>query len=291
MRGEREFISEIAALSDIKHENLVTLRGCCIDGAKRLLVYDYMENNSLLHTFLGGERNRMKFSWTLRRNISLGIAKALSYLHEEVNPHIIHRDIKASNILLDENFTPKLADFGLARLFRENMSHISTRVAGTMGYLSPEYATSGHLTRKSDVYSFGVLLLEIVSGRPVIDYHLRYGDQFLVEKAWESYSSNNLLELVDPVLSGDFAKEEAIRFIKVGLLCVQETTKLRPRMSRAFEMLTTEMETEEVEISRPGIVADMMELKIRQKQSSHFSSSQASSSTGSFQARLLIMTD
>ncbi|CAA3001404.1 serine threonine- kinase isoform X2 [Olea europaea subsp. europaea] len=285
MRGEREFISEIAALSDIKHENLVILRGCCIDGAKRLLVYDFMENNSLFHTFLGGEHNRMKFNWTLRRNVSLGIAKGLSYLHEEVNPHIIHRDIKARNILLDENFTPKLADFGLARLFRENMSHISTRVAGTLGYLSPEYATSGHLTRKSDVYSFGVLLLEIVSGRPVVDYHLQYGDQFLVEKAWEMYSSNNLLELVDSVLGGDFLKEEAIRFLRVGLLCVQETTKLRPRMSTAVKMLNNEMETENIEITRPGLVADLMELKIRQNQSSHFSSSQASSSTGSFQAR------
>ncbi|KAL2481427.1 Protein kinase superfamily protein [Abeliophyllum distichum] len=285
MRGEREFISEIAALSDIKHENLVTLRGCCIDGAKRLLVYDYMENNSLSHAFLGGEHNRMKFNWTLRRNISLGIAKGLSYLHEEVNPHIIHRDIKASNILLDGNFTPKLSDFGLARLFRDNMSHISTRVAGTLGYLSPEYATSGHLTRKSDVYSFGVLLLEIISGRPVVDFHLQYGDQFLVEKAWESYNSNKLLELVDPVLSGDFPKEEAIRFIKVGLLCVQETTRLRPRMSRAVEMLTDGMETEEIKISRPGLVADLTELKIRQNHSSHFSSSQASSSTGSFQTR------
>ncbi|KAL2502767.1 Protein kinase superfamily protein [Forsythia ovata] len=285
MRGEREFISEIAALSDIKNENLVTLRGCCIDGAKRLLVYDYMENNSLLHAFLGGEHNRMKFNWTLRRNISLGIAKGVSYLHEEVNPHIIHRDIKASNILLDGNFTPKLSDFGLARLFRDNMSHISTRVAGTLGYLSPEYATSGHLTRKSDVYSFGVLLLEIISGRPVVDFHLQYGDQFLVEKAWESYNSNKLLELVDPVLSGDFPKEEAIRFIKVGLLCVQETTRLRPRMSRVVEMLTDEMGTEDVEISRPGLVADLTELKIRQNQSSHLFSSQASSSTGSFQTR------
>uniref|UniRef100_M1BVL7 non-specific serine/threonine protein kinase n=1 Tax=Solanum tuberosum TaxID=4113 RepID=M1BVL7_SOLTU len=132
MRGEREFVSEIAALSDIKHENLVNLRGCCVDGAHRLLVYDYMENNSLSLTFLGGEQNRSKFTWTLRKEVSIGIAKGLSYLHEEVSPHVVHRDIKTSNILLDENFTPKIADFGLARLFTENMSHISTRVAGTL---------------------------------------------------------------------------------------------------------------------------------------------------------------
>lgn len=132
MRGEREFVSEIAALSDIKHENLVNLRGCCVDGAHRLLVYDYMENNSLSLTLLGGEQNRSKFTWTLRKGVSIGIAKGLSYLHEEVSPHVVHRDIKTSNILLDENFTPKIADFGLARLFTENMSHISTRVAGTL---------------------------------------------------------------------------------------------------------------------------------------------------------------
>ncbi|KAI3474653.1 hypothetical protein Pfo_029838 [Paulownia fortunei] len=285
MRGEREFISEIAALSDIKHENLVTLKGCCIDGAQRLLVYEYMENNSLSHTFLGAVQNRLKFTWTLRKHVSLGIARGLSYLHEEVNPHIVHRDIKASNILLDQNFTPKLADFGLAKLFRDNISHISTRVAGTLGYLSPEYAHSGHLTRKSDVYSFGVLLLEIVSGRPVVDYHLQYGEQFLVEKAWELYNAKNLLELVDSALKGEFSQEEAIRFLKVGLLCVQETTKLRPAMSAAIKMLDNEIDTEDVAISQPGLVADLMEVKIRQKHSSNFSSSPASSSTGSFQVR------
>ncbi|CAA2990397.1 serine threonine- kinase [Olea europaea subsp. europaea] len=267
MRGEREFISEIAALSDIKHENLVTLLGCCVDGAKRLLVYDYMENNCLAHAFLGKEQNRMKFNWELRRDISLGIAKGLSYLHEEINPHIVHRDIKGSNILLDQNFTPKLGDFGLSKLFIDDISHISTRVAGTLGYLSPEYATSGHLTRKSDVYSFGVLLLEIVSGQPVVDFHLQYGEQFLVEKVWESYKDNNLLELIDPALNEEFPKEEAVWFLKVGLLCVQENASLRPGMSVTFNMLKHEINTENVIISQPGLVCDLMEVKICQNQS------------------------
>ncbi|KAK4419189.1 Cold-responsive protein kinase [Sesamum alatum] len=285
MRGERDFISEIVALSDIKHENLVTLKGCCINGAQRLLVYDYMENNSIRQTFLGGEQNRVKFTWQLRKHVSLGIARGLCYLHEEINPHIVHRDIKSSNILLDQNFTPKLADFGLAKLFRENTSYISTRVAGTLGYLSPEYAYSGHLTRKSDVYSFGVLLLEIVSGRPVVNYNLQDGDRFLVEKAWELYNAKNLLELVDSALKGEFSQEEAVRFLKVGLLCVQETTRLRPAMSEAIKMLANEIDTKEIDISRPGLVADLMEVKIRQKQSPNFTSSPASSTTGSFQAR------
>ncbi|XP_019262203.1 PREDICTED: putative serine/threonine-protein kinase isoform X2 [Nicotiana attenuata] len=285
MRGEREFVSEIAALSDIKHENLVNLRGCCVDGANRLLVYDYMENNSLSQTFLGGEQNRSKFTWTLRKEISTGIAKGLSYLHEEVSPHVVHRDIKASNILLDEKFTPKIADFGLARLFSENTSHISTRVAGTLGYLSPEYAVSGHLTRKSDVYSFGVVLLEIVSGSPVVAFDITRGEHFLVNKAWEMYNSDQLLELVDPVLDRDISSDEAVRFLKVGLLCVQENASLRPKMSMVIKMLSSNgvIIVDEMKITQPGIVADLMDVKIGRKHSSQsfFSKASTSMSPGS----------
>ncbi|XP_057779116.1 putative serine/threonine-protein kinase [Salvia miltiorrhiza] len=286
MRGEREFISEIAALSDIKHDNLVTLKGCCVDGAQRLLVYDYMENNSLAHTFLGTEQKRASFSWALRKGTALGVARGLCYLHEQVNPHIIHRDIKAANILVDANFTPKLADFGLAKLLTDNVSNISTRVAGTLGYLSPEYAYSGHLSRKSDVYSFGVLLLEIVSGRPVVEHNLQQGEQFLVEKAWQVYNGKGLLTLVDSELKGEFSEEEALRFLRVGLLCVQEIARLRPAMSVVLKMLSGEMRQEDVEISHPGLVSDLMEVKIRTRLSSNFTSSPAScSSTASFQTR------
>ncbi|XP_069144846.1 putative serine/threonine-protein kinase isoform X4 [Solanum lycopersicum] len=286
MRGEREFVSEIAALSDIKHENLVNLRGCCVDGAHRLLVYDYMENNSLSLTLLGGEQNRSKFTWTLRKGVSIGIAKGLSYLHEEVSPHVVHRDIKTSNILLDENFTPKIADFGLARLFTENMSHISTRVAGTLGYLSPEYAISGHLTRKSDVYSFGVVLLEIVSGSPVVAFDITRGEHFLVNKAWEMYNADQLLELVDPVLDRELLNDdEALRFLKVGLLCVQENASLRPKMSMVIKMLSRDgaIIVDEMKITQPGIVADLMDVKIGRKHSSQsfFSKASTSMSPGS----------
>ncbi|TMW89723.1 hypothetical protein EJD97_016733 [Solanum chilense] len=286
MRGEREFVSEIAALSDIKHENLVNLRGCCVDGAHRLLVYDYMENNSLSLSFFGGEQNRSKFTWTLRKEVSIGIAKGLSYLHEEVSPHVVHRDIKTSNILLDENFTPKIADFGLARLFTENMSHISTRVAGTLGYLSPEYAISGHLTRKSDVYSFGVVLLEIVSGSPVVAFDITRGEHFLVNKAWEMYNADQLLELLDPVLDRELLNDdEALRFLKVGLLCVQENASLRPKMSMVIKMLSRDgaIIVDEMKITQPGIVADLMDVKIGRKHSSQsfFSKASTSMSPGS----------
>ncbi|KAI3748400.1 hypothetical protein L6452_11438 [Arctium lappa] len=271
MRGEREFISEIAALSDVQHENLVTLHGCCVEGAKRCLVLDYMENNSLAYRFLGGEQNRTRFSWTTRKNVSLGVAKALAYLHEEKNPHIVHRDIKASNVLLDHNFNPKVADFGLSRLFQDDTSHISTRVAGTLGYLSPEYAISGRLTRKSDVYSFGVLLLEIISGRSVVDFDVEHGEQFLVDKAWDMYNCESLVELVDHLLlkeADDGLRSEAVLFLKVGLLCVQENTKLRPRMSEVIKMLTNETSVEKVKILQPGFVADLMDVKIGDKKKS-----------------------
>ncbi|GMN39130.1 hypothetical protein TIFTF001_008352 [Ficus carica] len=281
MRGEREFIAELAALSDIKHENLVRLRGCCVDGATRYLVYDYMENNSLSHTLLGGEQNRIKFSWEARREISLGIARGLAYLHEEVQPHIVHRDIKASNILLDRNFTPKVGDFGLSKILRENRSHISTRVAGTIGYLAPEYAITGRLTRKSDVYSFGVLLLEIVSGREVVFFHLEHGEHYLVQKAWEAYLSDKLIELVDSVLEMNYPEHEAVRFIKVGLLCVQETARLRPGMSTVIKMLNNEIDIGGIEISQPGLITDLMSIKMGQQNSSQSTFSRGSTTIGS----------
>ncbi|KAK9985501.1 hypothetical protein SO802_030452 [Lithocarpus litseifolius] len=303
MRGEREFMAEITALSDIRHENLVTLRGCCVDGAGRYLVYEYMENNSLAHSLLGKQQNRLRFSWETRRNISLGVARALAYLHEEVQPHIVHRDIKASNILLDRDFTPKVSDFGLSKLFTDNMSHVSTRVAGTLGYLAPEYAISGHLTRKSDIYGFGVLLLEIVSGRAVMDFDREYREHYLVQKvtelrmvsffsfrlpyglieifffficdlqAWDAYNANELVQLVDSALENNFPEEEAVRFLTVGLLCVQETAKVRPRMSEAYRMLTNETNVNDFEILQPGLVSDFMNIRTGQKQTTEGSSS------------------
>ncbi|XVE76193.1 hypothetical protein DITRI_Ditri12bG0153600 [Diplodiscus trichospermus] len=265
MRGEREFVSEINALAYLKHENLVVLKGCCVDGANRFLVYDYMENNSLAQVLLGGEQNRIKLGWEARRAISLGVARGLTYLHEEVEPHIVHRDIKASNILLDQNLIPKVSDFGLSRILRNNASHVSTHVAGTLGYLAPEYAISGRLTRKTDVYSFGVLLLEIISGQTVVNFDLEHGERYLVQKAWEIYKGSSILQLVDPTVGMNYPEEEALRFIKVGLLCVQEKVRLRPEMSTALKMLTNDIDTEGVQISQPGLVADLMHIKLGQK--------------------------
>ncbi|KAJ1387696.1 Serine/threonine-protein kinase, active site [Sesbania bispinosa] len=246
MRGEREFVAELATLANIKHQNLATLQGCCVEGAHRYLVYDYMENNTLYHAFLGSEDRRMRFSWETRKDISIGVARGLVVLHEELRPHIVHRDIKAKNILLDQNFTPKVSDFGLAKLLRDEKSHISTQVAGTFG-------------------------LAVVDAYQDIE-------RFIVEKAWAAYETNDLLRMVDPVLNMNFPMEEAIKFLKVGLLCVQETAKLRPRMSEVVEMLTNRINMKDVHIAKPGFVADLRNIKIKQQASVH--SPQESSSAG-----------
>ncbi|KAL9419027.1 hypothetical protein AB3S75_036893 [Citrus x aurantiifolia] len=263
-QGEKEFMSEVASMANICHENLVKLHGGCIEGPCRIIVYDYMQNNSLSQTLLGEEKNRAKFSWTARREIALGIARGLAYIHEEIKPSIVHRDIKPSNILLDQNFNPKISDFGLSKLFPEDITHISTRVAGTLGYLAPDYAVSGHLNPKSDIYSFGVLLLQIVTGQAAVHFDKELGEYYLVEKAWEMHNTDKLQHLVDPMLCGNFSGNEVVRFLKVGLLCVQEKSSLRPRMSTVIEMINGDVDIDDdVEIWEPGLINDIMDVKIR----------------------------
>ncbi|GKE14945.1 putative proline-rich receptor-like protein kinase PERK6 [Tanacetum coccineum] len=162
-QGEREFQSEVEIISRVHHRYLVSLVGYCIAGRKKLLVYEYIRNNSLDYHLYGNGVPVMDCSTRLK--IALGAAKGFTYLHEDCQPRIIHRDIKAANILLDEHYEAKVADFGLAKLSSDTNSHVSTRVMGTFGYLAPEYASSGKLTEKSDVFSFGVVLFELISGR------------------------------------------------------------------------------------------------------------------------------
>ncbi|KAK3140217.1 hypothetical protein QOZ80_5AG0397730 [Eleusine coracana subsp. coracana] len=227
-----------------------------------MLVYNYIENNSLAQTLFGNSHSGIRFDWRTRVKICIGIADGLSYLHEEVRPPIVHRDIKASNILLDKDLIPKIADFGLAKLFPGNMTHISTRVAGTLGYLAPEYAIRGQLTKKADVYSFGVLLLQIVSGRCHTDPRLPLEHQYLLEKVWGLYESGNLESIIDGTLQHHFDAEEAHRLLKIGLLCTQDTTKSRPSMSTVAKMLKCECAVSD-KIMRPGLITDVMDLKVR----------------------------
>ncbi|CAN6271529.1 unnamed protein product [Urochloa humidicola] len=262
-QGVREFQNELVAISDISHDNLVMLYGYCTEGDQRILVYNHLENNSLAQTLLGSNHSNIQFNWKTRVNICLGIARGLEYLHHGVNPHIVHRDIKASNILLDRDLTPKISDFGLAKLLPPNATHVSTRVAGTLGYLAPEYAIRGQVTRKSDVYSFGVLLLEIVSGRSNSDTRLAYEDQILLEKTWIYYEQGDLEKIVDSSLGDDLDTAQACRFLKIGLLCTQDVTRHRPDMSMVIAMLTGEKDVESEKISKPAIISDFMDLKVR----------------------------
>ncbi|KAL8129796.1 hypothetical protein V2J09_018951 [Rumex salicifolius] len=248
-QGLPEFLTELRIIADIEHENLVKLHGCCADEDHQILVYGYLPNNSLDHTLLlGGSGNRsIRFTWETRKRIAIGVAKGLAYLHEELNPHIIHRDIKASNILLDKDLNAKISDFGLAKLIGPNMTHVSTRVAGTLGYLAPEYAIHGHLNRKADIYSYGVLLLEIISGCRGRERWRDHGEQHLLSR---------LVNVVDESLRVDLNAEEAIRFFKVAFLCTQGMPKDRPSMSTVVQMLQGDTDVTKLDVSKPGLLLE-----------------------------------
>ncbi|KAK3143347.1 hypothetical protein QOZ80_4AG0299240 [Eleusine coracana subsp. coracana] len=253
-QGLREFLTEIDCITNVKHPNLVELIGCCVEANNRILVYEYLQNSSLDRALLGYNSEPANFTWNIRSSICVGVAKGLAYLHEEIASPIVHRDIKASNILLDRSYIPKIGDFGLAKLFPDNITHISTRVAGTTGYLAPEYAWHGQLTKKADIYSFGVLVLEIVSGRSS-SRSLLDDEKVLIEKAWEYYEAKRLKELVDPTL-GDYPEDEVIRYIKVALFCVQAAAARRPSMPQVLTMLSKPIRINESELTAPGYIND-----------------------------------
>ncbi|KAK9070590.1 hypothetical protein SSX86_010992 [Deinandra increscens subsp. villosa] len=259
-QGLREFLNEITVISDIQHENLVNLHGYCVEGDHRILVYGYLKNGSIDQTLLGNGQCNISFTWEIKRKICIGVAKGFAYLHEEVQPHIIHRDIKASNILLDEDFTPKISDFGLAKLFPAHLTHVSTRIAGTQGYLAPEYAIRGQLTRKADIYSFGILLLEIVSGRPNQNKRLPVEEQYLLERVWQLHREGELERLVDTSME-EVDIHEACQYLKIGLLCTQSLPKSRPSMSNVMKMLNGDMEVDEKDLSDPGLLSELMNYK------------------------------
>ncbi|CAJ1973861.1 unnamed protein product [Sphenostylis stenocarpa] len=235
-QGEREFQAEVETISRVHHKHLVELVGYCVTGAERMLVYEFVPNNTL-EFHLHGEGG-IFLGWTTRIKIALGSAKGLAYLHEDCNPAIIHRDIKASNILLDFKFEPKVSDFGLAKILPDTdgcISHLTTRVMGTFGYLAPEYASSGKLTDKSDVYSYGVMLLELITGRPPITAAgLR--NESLVDWARpllaQALQDDDFDNLVDPRLQKNFDSDEMVRLVTCAAACVRHSSRLRPRMSQ-----------------------------------------------------------
>ncbi|KAG1342764.1 putative Proline-rich receptor-like protein kinase PERK8 [Cocos nucifera] len=220
-QGEREFKAEVEIISRVHHRHLVSLVGYCIAENQRLLVYDFVPNNTL-HYHLHGE-GRPVMDWATRVKVAAGAARGIAYLHEDCHPRIIHRDIKSSNILLDNNFEAQVSDFGLAR------------------YLAPEYASSGKLTEKSDVYSFGVVLLELITGRKPVDSSQPLGDESLVEWARPLLShaleTGEFEELPDPRLENNYNQSEMFRMIEAAAACVRHSAAMRPRMSKVVRVL------------------------------------------------------
>ncbi|XP_040971661.1 probable LRR receptor-like serine/threonine-protein kinase At1g07650 [Gossypium hirsutum] len=259
-QGNREFVNEIGMISSLQHSNVVRLYGCCAEGDQLLLVYEYMENNNLALALFGTEEVQLRLDWPTRPRICIGIAKGLAFLHEDCPLRIVHRDIKATNVLLDKDLNPKISDFGLARLDEEENTHISTRVAGTIGYMAPEYALWGYLTYKADVYSFGVVALEIIAGKNNMKYRPSENFVCLLDWALVLQQKGNPLDLVDPKLGTKFDKEEAMRIIKVALLCTNPSPALRPTMSEVVSMLEGRNDVHEI-ISEPSSYGDGMRFK------------------------------
>ncbi|GJN09499.1 hypothetical protein PR202_ga27512 [Eleusine coracana subsp. coracana] len=275
-QGKSQFVTEVATISAVQHRNLVKLYGCCIDSNTPLLVYEYLENRSLDRA-LFGDRG-LSLDWSTRFEIILGIARGLTYLHEESSVRIVHRDIKASNVLLDTDLTPKISDFGLAKLYDEEKTHLSTKVAGTFGYLAPEYAMRGHLTEKADVFAFGMVAMETVAGRSNTDNSLVEHKVFLLEWAWELYETGQALGILDPRLEEEFESEEALRVIHVALLCTQGSPHQRAPMSRVVAMLTGDSEVTEI-VTKPSYIT---EWQLRGGNTSYVTTDYSGDTTGEF---------
>ncbi|CAK8569242.1 unnamed protein product [Lathyrus sativus] len=238
-QGDREFQAEVDTISRVHHRYLVSLVGYCISDSKKLLVYEFVPNKTLEYHLHG--KGLPVMDWGTRLKIALGSAKGLAYLHEDCHPRIIHRDIKGANILLENNFDAKVADFGLAKFNQDANTHVSTRVMGTFGYMAPEYASSGKLTDKSDVFSYGVMLLELITGRRPVGTTGDYEEDSLVDWArpvcTKALESGILTGLVDIRLEDNYDKNEVTRMIACASASVRHSAKRRPKMSQIVRVL------------------------------------------------------
>ncbi|KAL3641859.1 cleavage polyadenylation factor subunit pti1 [Castilleja foliolosa] len=240
---DQEFLSQVSMVSRLKNENVVGLLGYCVDGGLRVLAYEYAPNGSL-HDILHGRKGVKGaqpgpvLSWAQRVKIAVGSAKGLEYLHEKATPHIIHRDIKSSNVLLYDDDVAKIADFDLSNQAPDMAARLhSTRVLGTFGYHAPEYAMTGQLSSKSDVYSFGVVLLELLTGRKPVDHTLPRGQQSLVTWATPKLSEDKVRQCVDDRLNGEYPPKAVAKMAAVAALCVQYEADFRPNMSIVVKAL------------------------------------------------------
>ncbi|WOK92279.1 proline-rich receptor-like protein kinase PERK7 [Canna indica] len=254
-QGEREFQAEVEIISRVHHRHLVSLVGYCIAGAQRMLVYEFVPNNTLEYHLHGKDLPTM--DWPTRLKIAMGSAKGLAYLHEDCHPRIIHRDIKTSNILLDNNFEAMVADFGLAKFTSDTNTHVSTRIMGTFGYLAPEYASTGKLTEKSDVFSYGVMLLELITGRRPVDTSDAYMEDSLVDWARpvlaQALADEKFDNLVDPHLENKYDMVEMARMVASAAVCVRHSARRRPKMSQIVRALEGDVSLEDLnEGVKPG---------------------------------------
>ncbi|KAK1427151.1 hypothetical protein QVD17_15834 [Tagetes erecta] len=230
LQGIREFVVEVLTLGLADHPNLVKLIGCCAEGEQRLLVYEYMPLGSLEDNLHGHRAHSKRLDWNTRMKIAAGAARGLEYLHDKMNPPVIYRDLKGSNILLGEDYHAKLSDFGLAKVGPlGDDTHVSTRVMGTYGYCAPDYAMTGQLTFKSDIYSLGVVLLELISGRKAIDNTRPAAEQNLVAWARPLFKDRRKFrQMVDPVLEGEYPVRGLYQALAIAAMCVQEQPNMRP---------------------------------------------------------------
>lgn len=250
--GKTEFLAELSIIACLRHKNLVPLQGWCVEKGELLLVYEYMPYGSI-DKLLYQESETLGFlKWNHRYNIAIGLASVLTYLHQECEQQVIHRDIKASNVMLDANFNPRLGDFGLARLMDHDKSPVSTLTAGTMGYLAPEYLQYGKATDKTDVFSYGVVVLEVCCGRRPIEREPGVQKSInLVDWVWELHSKGAICDAVDKRLNREFDQEQVRKLLMVGLSCANPDSEKRPSMRRVFQILNNESDEIKVPKMKP----------------------------------------